>query len=69
MKYFLQIYIDGYWDYIVLQNKYKIWYTKISNENYLLNYLYKQFKFALVETRNRNKYSGMMKIELSWSVS
>lgn len=69
MKYFLQIYIDGYWDYIVLQNKYKIWYTKISNENYLLNYLYKQFKFALVETRNRNKYSDMMKIELSWSVS
>lgn len=50
---------------IVSQNKYKTWYTKMSNEDYLLNYLYKQFKFALVEMRNKNKYGSMIKIELS----
>lgn len=39
----------------------------MSNElffSYLLSYLYKQFKFALVEARNRNKYGGIMKMEL-----
>lgn len=65
----MQVYIVDMKIDIVSQNKYKTWYTKMSNEDYLLNYLYKQFKFALDEMRNKNKYGSMIKIELSWSVS